>query len=471
MAMANNKRKCFTCHRENNTYTCEGCSKRFCLVHLNEHEQKFNEELSHIINDYNGFKERINEQKQNPHNHSLIKQIDQWEIKSTEIIQQKAQDCRQVVLESLQTCINDTEKKFNDLTEQIKHLQKENDFNEINLNHLTNHLIEITQELNNPSNISIQQDSQSVIDDISIILLKKPKFNKWKQNAVTVAGGNGEGQQLNQLHHPLGIFINEKKNIFIADCWNHRIVEWEYSENEGQIIADGNGKGNSKDQLNQPTDVIVDQQNHSIIIADNGNRRVIQWMNQTQEILIPNIDCYGLAMDKNEFLYVSDVGNNEVRRWKMGEYNNEGIVVAGGNGQGNQLNQLNSPAFIFIDEDQSIYVSDQNNHRVMKWRKGAKEGTVVAGGNGKGENLNQLSSPDGVVVDDLDRIYVADFGNNRVIRWCEGKEEGEIVVGGNGEENQLNQLNGPCGLSFDGEGNLYVADYSAHRIQKFEIIL
>ncbi|CAF0732554.1 unnamed protein product [Adineta steineri] len=428
MAMANNKRKCFTCHRENNTYTCEGCSKRFCLVHLNEHEQKFNEELSHIINDYNEFKERINEQKKNPHNHSLIKQIDQWEIKSIEIIQQKAQDCRQVVIESLQTCINDIEKKFNDLTEQIKHFQKENDFNEINLNHLTNQLIEITQELNNPSNISIQQDSQSVIDDISIILLK-------------------------------------------TDCWNHRIVEWEYSENKGQIITDGNGKGNSKDQLNQPTDVIVDQQNHSIIIADHGNRRVIQWMNQTQEILIPNIDCYGLAMDKNEFLYVSDVGKNEVRRWKMGDYNNEGIVVAGGNGQGNQLNQLNDPRFIFIDEDQSIYVTDQDNHRVMKWRKDAKEGIVVAGGNGEGGNLNQLYYPHGVIVNDLDRIYVADFGNNRVIRWCEGKEEGEIVVGGNGEENQSNQLNGPCGLSFDGEGNLYVADYSTHQIQKFEIIL
>ncbi|CAF0732564.1 unnamed protein product [Adineta steineri] len=107
----------------------------------------------------------------------------------------------------------------------------------------------------------------------------------------------------------------------------------------------------------------------------------------------------------------------------------------------------------------------------MKWRKDAKEGIVVAGGNGEGGNLNQLYYPHGVIVNDLDRIYVADFGNNRVIRWCEGKEEGEIVVGGNGEENQSNQLNGPCGLSFDGEGNLYVADYSTHQIQKFEIIL
>ncbi|CAF1557834.1 unnamed protein product [Adineta steineri] len=217
--------------------------------------------------------------------------------------------------------------------------------------------------------------------------------------------------------------------------------------------------------------MILDPQNHSIIIADHWNRRVIQWMNQKQQILIENIDCRGLAMDKYGFFYVSDYMKNEVRRWKMGEYNNEGIVVVGGNGQGNALNQLNSPTFIFVDEDQSVYVSDSDNKRVMKWRKDPKEGIVVAGGNGEGEDLNQLSLPQGVIVDDLSQIYVADYQNNRVMRWCEEKGEGEIVVGGNGQGNQLNQLYGPAGLSFDDEGNLYVADYYNHRIEKFEVSL
>ncbi|CAF1556356.1 unnamed protein product, partial [Adineta steineri] len=440
MAMANNKRQCFTCHRENNTYTCEGCSKRFCSRHIPEHEQRLNEELHHIIHDYNEFKERINEQKQNPQYHALIEQINQWETQSIEKIQQKAQDCREIIIKSSQTFINNTEKKFNDLNQQIQQLQKENDlnqqiqqlqkendFNEINLNYLKNQLTEITEELNNSSNLSIQQNSHLFINDISIISSKKPTFNKWKQNAITVAGGNEEGEELNQLYNPVGIFTAENKNIFIAEWNNHRIVEWKYNAKEGQIIAGGNGRGNRMDQLNSPTDVIADQQKHSIIIADSGNRRVIQWLNQKQQILIQNIDCCRLVVDNHGFLYVSDRKKNEVRRWKMGEFNNEGIIVAGGNGKGNQLNQLNLPTFIFVDEDQTVYVSDRNNCRVMKWRKGAKEGTVVAGGNGEGENLNQLYYPQGVIVDDLNQIYVADYENNRVMRWCEGKEEGEIV--------------------------------------------
>ncbi|CAF1274257.1 unnamed protein product [Adineta steineri] len=289
---------------------------------------------------------------------------------------------------------------------------------------------------------------------------------KWKQNAITVAGGNDEGKKLNQLYGPHGIFIDKNKNIFIADSWNNRIIEWKYNAKEGQIIAGGK----EMDQLNEPTDVIVDQQNHSIIIADKGNRRVIQWLNQNQQILIANIDCWGLVIDKNGFLYVSDHKKNEVRRWKMGEYNNEGIVVAGGNRKGDQLNQFNSPTFISVDEDQSVYVSDENNLRVMKWRKDAREGTVVAGGNGYGRNLTQLSSPQGVIVDHLGQIYVADYWNDRIMRWCEGKQDGEIVVDRYDQKNQTNQLVFSSGLSFDDEGNLYVADHFNHRIQKFEVI-
>ncbi|CAF1386184.1 unnamed protein product [Adineta steineri] len=82
-----------------------------------------------------------------------------------------------------------------------------------------------------------------------------------------------------------------------------------------------------------------------------GNRRMIQWWNKKQQILIDIIDCVGLAIDKHGFLYVSNNAKNEVRRWKMGAYDNVGIVVAGGNGQGNHFSQLNRPTFIFVDEE------------------------------------------------------------------------------------------------------------------------
>ncbi|CAF1333844.1 unnamed protein product [Adineta ricciae] len=315
------------------------------------------------------------------------------------------------------------------------------------------------------------ENSQIFVEKLLKTVAQKLILRKWKQSGSTICGGNGKGDKLNQLSDPVGIFIDKLQNIFIADLGNHRIVRWKRNENQGTIVAGGNGRGNSLNQLNEPTDVIFDEQNNSIIIADCENRRVMRWFLNTNqsEILIDNISCWRLTMDKFGFVYVSDWGKDEVRRWKIGE-KGEGRVVAGGNGKGDQLNQFKCPTFLFVDDEQSLYVSDVENHRVMKWRKDAQEGIVVAGGNGKGENLNQLSHPRGVTVDHEGRIYVADYVNHRIMRWCEGDEEGEITVGGNGEGNEPNQLFYPFGLSFDGERNLYVGDYRNHRIQRFDLV-
>ncbi|CAF0925926.1 unnamed protein product [Adineta steineri] len=92
-------------------------------------------------------------------------------------------------------------------------------------------------------------------------------------------------------------------------------------------------------------------------------------------------------------------------------------IVEGGNGLRNHLNQLNYPTLIFVDEDSSLYVSDRNNNRVMKWRKNAKEGTVVADGNGQGKELNQLHYPNSLSFDDEENLYVVDSYNHRILRY------------------------------------------------------
>jgi sugar lactone lactonase YvrE len=290
---------------------------------------------------------------------------------------------------------------------------------------------------------------------------------------VTVAGGNGKGNRLDQLCEPESIYIdNDNQCIYIADCLNHRIVQWKSGENIGQVVAGGNGEGSKMNQLNGPTYVMVDKKTDSLIICDRENRRVVRWSRQNGtngEAIISDIDCSRLTMDKNGDLYVSNYKKHEVRRWKMGE--KQGTIVAGGNGEGNKLSQLNFPTFLFVDENYSVYVSDTSNHRVMKWMKDAKEGIVVAGGQGQGNSLMQFYYPLGMVVDHLGNVYVADSYNHRIMCWPKGSKEGRIIVGGNGQGQQSHQFNYIRDSSFDRQGNLYVVDDYNHRIQKFLIDL
>ncbi len=292
----------------------------------------------------------------------------------------------------------------------------------------------------------------------------------WQQNGLTVAGGNGYGNGINQLSLPMGLYVDDDQTVYIADQSNHRIMEWKSGATSGQVIAGGNGEGNWAHQLFNPRDVIVDKESDSLIICDYSNRRVVRWPRRngtSGETIISNISCWGFTMDENGSLYVTDVGNDEVRRYGRGE--SEGIVVAGGNGNGSRLDQLSGPHKVFVDRDHTVYVSDWGNHRVMKWVEGEKEGIVVAGGQGEGNGRTQVSYPNGVVVDQLGTVYVAEEQNDRIIRWVKRATQGSVIVGGNGRGGQSNELCVPICLSFDRHGNLYVADWGNARVQKFNI--
>ena len=259
--------------------------------------------------------------------------------------------------------------------------------------------------------------------------------------------------------------------IYIADRIESSYFGMEVLARQAVISSqEDTGSGNRSDQLHWPIDIVIDRKTDSLIISDPGNERVMRWPRRngtSGQTIISGVICHGLAIDNDGYLYVADSTNHEVRRWRIGDTN--GILVAGGSGKGNRLDQLNRPMFVFVDQEHSVYISDENNHRVMKWMKGAKKGIIVAGGQGAGNGLSQLSTPRGVIVDQLGTVYVADNNNNRIMCWRKEAKQGALVVGGKGQGDQPNQLYYPQGLSFDRQDNLYISDLGNNRVQRFDI--
>ncbi|CAF1266469.1 unnamed protein product [Adineta steineri] len=214
-------------------------------------------------------------------------------------------------------------------------------------------------------------------------------------------------------------------------------------------------------------------------------------------------------MSKNQITTQSQIKQKLIQT-KKNQYKQVATTVAGGNGKGEGLNQLSDPWGICIDNDKSVYIADQWNHRVVKWELNSNTGEIIAGGNGRGYQNNQLNFPSDVIIDKknnsfiisdngmrrvfryseknqtnpqviisnmiyhsvaIDKngfIYVPDCENAEVRRWKEGDNKGELVAGGNGVGDHLNQLYEPTNIFIDEDFSLYISDSLNHRVMKWK---
>jgi sugar lactone lactonase YvrE len=261
------------------------------------------------------------------------------------------------------------------------------------------------------------------------------KFAPGSTEGVIVAGGNGEGDALNQFKGAYSILLDGGGNLLVADSHNHRVLMFppnSTSATSGTIIAGGNGQGAGSNQLEYPDDI---------------------------------------AVDKDGYLYV--ISTDRIKKFPPTSTSaTAGTVVAGGNGEGDALNQFKVPSGIFVDADNNLFVCDSQNFRILKFppnSTSATSGTIVAGGNGMGGASNQFFVPVDIITDGVGNLYVTDDVNNRVQQFPPNSTSltsGTTIAGSN-VGNGPNQLNIVGGLFMDGAGNLYLADVGNYRIQRF----
>jgi len=190
---------------------------------------------------------------------------------------------------------------------------------------------------------------------------------------------------------------------------------------------------------------------------------------------------YGIAIGADGSLYIADYGG-VVRR--VGTDGNITTVAGSGssgfNGDGGPAKQarLNYPTGVAIGSDGSIYIADQNNHRV---RRVGTDGniTTVAGngiwgfsGDGGLATQAQFYYPTAIALGSDGSLYIADELNNRVRRvGSDGiitTVAGSGIGGfsGDGGPATQAQLFTPTGVAIGSDGSLYIADYSNNRVRR-----
>ena len=107
---------------------------------------------------------------------------------------------------------------------------------------------------------------------------------------------------------------------------------------------------------------------------------------------------------------------------------------------------FNTPTGLAIAPDQTIFVADKGNQRVLKFSPAGTQSIVSFG------NLRPLvSSPGGIALDGFGNLYVTDTSTNRLIKLAPGATNGLAVIG-------APSLSEPTSVAADAAGNLAVVN-------------
>ena len=186
-----------------------------------------------------------------------------------------------------------------------------------------------------------------------------------------VFGNNGSGDELNQLNNPQGMTSKSLSSglyMYVADTGNDRVIRFKWNEQTGEVVAGGNGRGSELNQLHFPFNVEVDNEGN-VYVADPYNSRIVKWEpNANEGIVVSEICGYDIAMDDNYFYTAIQGDNPSIYRINKND-KDDVMVISGGNGKGSEINQYENPIYIDIDYSGNIFVSDDTNLRIMKISK------------------------------------------------------------------------------------------------------
>jgi hypothetical protein len=127
-------------------------------------------------------------------------------------------------------------------------------------------------------------------------------------------------------------------------------------------------------------------------------------------------------------MYVVDLSNHRIQRFPQGIYT--GTTVAGFNlAAGSSRSELYNPTAISVTPNQTMFILDRDNYRVLKWQVGDTLGYVIAGGRGAGALFTQITTSYGLFVDTRYNVYVSEYSNYRVTLWSAGNTTaGRLVI-------------------------------------------
>ena len=229
-----------------------------------------------------------------------------------------------------------------------------------------------------------------------------------------------------------------------------------------------------------PGDIAADSKGY-VYVSDTGNKRIqkfdkagnfiLKW-NKTDDGELQ--EPQGLTVDSKGNVYVTDRGLYYIKKF---DSNGNFIAKFGKKGLEQSISDLLSCGFgsmklpqpkgIAADSKGFIYITDTDNHRVLK--SGSK-GSLMAIWGKKGDGIGEFNRPSGIATDSKDNIYVADTWNNRIQKF---KSNGNFISDWARQGRDMIEFYCPLAIAIDRNDYVYILEgdaygYGNNRIQIFD---
>jgi sugar lactone lactonase YvrE len=300
-------------------------------------------------------------------------------------------------------------------------------------------------------------------------------FN-WQAHVSTLAGdGSPAG-----FSDPFGVAIGRDGTIYVADAGEHNAIRKLTTQGTLTTLAGGNEVFNTPSGLAVDTGgnlYVADTSNNRIrkitttgvvsTFAGTGKAGYLDGPAGGAQFDGP----IGLAVDSNGNIYVADTYNDRIRKISS---NGQVSTVAGagrpGYADGDATAALfDTPCGVVVSVDGTLYVSDTGNNQIRKITPTGKVTTLPVSFSAE-TNRSPLRSPTGLSLTHDGFLYVTELDRGTIIQIApDGKA---CVIAGNGSAyadglGDVARFNQPTGLAIDPRnGDLVVADSANYLVRR-----
>ncbi len=238
--------------------------------------------------------------------------------------------------------------------------------------------VEGKASFNSPSGLALSSDGSLIVADTGNNRIRRVTP---AGQTSTVAGdgtaGYADGPASSaKFNGPIGVAVDARGNIYVADSYNDRI---RLITPDGQVstVAGGGTPGYADGDRNTalfdtPSGIVV-ANDGSLIVADTGNDRLRKISAEGNVTTLPPADLsnpIGLAVTHDNYLYVTELDRSRIVQVAP---DGSTTVIAGdiaGFAEGSDAARFNQPTAIAIspgtDEPAKLYVADSGNYLIRK---------------------------------------------------------------------------------------------------------